>query len=138
MSTKTRPELSKRNRYWIDKHRYYELKHFCLQYPIWKEMLRTLDGYESRSNVIVLGKPRNRSSKTEDDALRRKYYSERIDMLKSAAKDTDPILGFYILRGVLSEMSYDKLTLRQKIPCSRDKYYELYRRFFWLLSKVRK
>lgn len=28
------PELSEKNPYWIERHRYYELKHFCLQYPI--------------------------------------------------------------------------------------------------------
>ena len=138
MSINMRPELSKKSKYWIDRHRYYELKHFCLQYPIWKQRLDILDGYESRSKVIVLGDTRNRSSKTEKDALARLYYSERIDMLKSAAKETDQQLGFYILRGVLSEMSYDKITLRTRIPCSRDKYYELYRKFFWLLSDIRK
>lgn len=31
-----RSELSKKNKYWIDKNRYYELKYFCLQYPLWK------------------------------------------------------------------------------------------------------
>lgn len=30
-------ELSERNPYYISKHRYYELKHFCLQYPEWEE-----------------------------------------------------------------------------------------------------
>lgn len=39
MSTAIRPELSKSSKYWIDRHRYYELKHFCLQYPIWKKLL---------------------------------------------------------------------------------------------------
>ena len=37
MATEIRPELSEKNPYWIGKHRYYELKHFCLQYPIWKK-----------------------------------------------------------------------------------------------------
>lgn len=32
MSTTIRPEVSEKNQYWIEKHRYYELKHFCLQY----------------------------------------------------------------------------------------------------------
>lgn len=31
MSTTIRPELSEKNQYWLDKHRYYELKHFCLK-----------------------------------------------------------------------------------------------------------
>ena len=37
MGTTVRPELSKKNRYWISKARYYELKHFCLQYPGWRK-----------------------------------------------------------------------------------------------------
>lgn len=33
MGTVIRPETSKKNKYWIPRHRYHELKHFCLQYP---------------------------------------------------------------------------------------------------------
>lgn len=32
MATTIRPEVSKKSKYWIERHRYYELKHFCLQY----------------------------------------------------------------------------------------------------------
>ena len=44
MGTTIRPELSEKNPYWIERHRYYELKHFCLQYPIWKKAYAALDG----------------------------------------------------------------------------------------------
>lgn len=37
MATVLRSELSPKNKYYIAKHRYYELKHFCLQYPEWKQ-----------------------------------------------------------------------------------------------------
>lgn len=40
MGTTIRPELSEKNPYWIERHRYYELKHFCLQYPIWKKHMQ--------------------------------------------------------------------------------------------------
>lgn len=30
MGTDIRATISTKNRYWIEKHRYYELKHFCL------------------------------------------------------------------------------------------------------------
>ena len=43
MGTTIRPELSEKNPYWIEKHRYYELKHFCLQYPIWRKAYSVLD-----------------------------------------------------------------------------------------------
>ena len=31
MAHDIRPEVSQKNPFWIGKHRYYELKHFCLQ-----------------------------------------------------------------------------------------------------------
>ena len=43
MATVLRSELSSKNKYYIDKHRYYELKHFCLQYPEWKRAYAYLD-----------------------------------------------------------------------------------------------
>lgn len=49
MATTIRAELSEKNPYWIEKHRYYELKHFCLQYPIWKKIYRSLDGLSGHS-----------------------------------------------------------------------------------------
>lgn len=42
MGTNIRPELSNKSPYWIERHRYYELKHFCLQYPIWKRAYAAL------------------------------------------------------------------------------------------------
>ena len=48
MRNDMRPELSQKNPYWIGKHRYYELKHFCLQYPIWKKARLALDGLSRR------------------------------------------------------------------------------------------
>ena len=43
MATVLRPELSSKNKYYIDKHRYYELKHFCLQYTEWKKSYSAFD-----------------------------------------------------------------------------------------------
>ena len=37
MGTTIRAQISEKNKYYIDKHRHYELKHFCLQYPNWKK-----------------------------------------------------------------------------------------------------
>lgn len=47
-------------------------------------------------------------------------------------------LGVYILRGVTQAMTYEQLNARIRVSCSRDVYYETYRRFFWLLDKARK
>lgn len=50
---KLKPELSKKNKYWVDKNRYYELKYFCLQYPLWKRAYEELDGIHTSSFELV-------------------------------------------------------------------------------------
>lgn len=39
-----RAELSRKNPYWIPRHRYYELKHFCLQFRDYQHRCLELDG----------------------------------------------------------------------------------------------
>ena len=139
MSTMIRPELSTRSRYWIEKHRYYELKHFCLQYPIWKKARSALDGFSKMPiNYVLTSKTNLISSPTEKCEEARLFYSDRIDMVEKIAKETDDSLGNYILKAVTEGVSYDCLRTRLDMPCCKDAYYNLYRRFFWLLSMERR
>ncbi len=138
MGTTIRPELSEKNKYWIEKHRYYELKHFCLQYPIWKKARAALDGLSRRpydlvslSKTNVIGDP---TAKCAEASL---FYSKRMEMIERVAKETDSELSSYILKAVTQGISYDRLKARLEIPCCKDTYYELYRRFFWILNKER-
>lgn len=66
----------------------------------------------------------------EDILLRTKNPSQ-------VAIATDAELSSYILKGVTEGWSYDILKARLNIPCCKDVYYNLYRRFFWLLNKAR-
>lgn len=139
MATKIRPELSEKNEYWIEKHRYYELKHFCLQYPIWKKAYSALDGVNTQqSNLTVFLKTNVHSDPTASCVEAREFYFNRIKMIEKTALDTDLELAEYVLQGVTEGYSYNHLNLKLDIPCCKDVYYELYRRFFWLLDKVRK
>lgn len=139
MSTTIRPELSERNQYWIEKHRYYELKHFCLQYPLWRKSYALLDGYPSSwPKVVPPSKTNVISDPVAKCAMMRVFYSDRMDMLERVALETDAELSSYILKAVTEGVSYDHLRTRLEIPCCKDTYYDLYRRFFWLLSKERK
>lgn len=138
MSTTLRPELSDKNEYWIEKHRYYELKHFCLQYPIWRKAYAALDGLSGRPSELML--PDNFghiSDPTARCAEAKAFYSKRIDMVEQVTKDTDNRMWNYILKGVTEGLSYDVLKVRTNIPCCKEAYYAMYRRFFWLLNKVR-
>lgn len=55
MGTNIRSNLSRKNRYWISRHRYYELKHFCLQYSEWLTEYRSIDGYQKSSRMNLTG-----------------------------------------------------------------------------------
>lgn len=137
MRTRTLPELSKKNKYWVEKHRYYELKHFCLQYPIWKQAYAALDSLSRRPDDLLNFKTNVKSDPTAKCAESRIFYSQRISMIEKAAKETDESLAYYIIKGVTEELTYEHLKVNYNIPCCRNTYYELYRRFFWILNKIR-
>lgn len=138
MGTDIRPELSEKSKYWIDKHRYYELKHFCLQYPIWKKAYAALGSLSKReADFAIFSKSLTCGNPTEKCALARAYYSDRMDMIARTAAETDPVLKEYILKAVTEGFSYNYLKTKMDIPCGKDVYYQLYRQFFWLLNKER-
>jgi hypothetical protein len=138
MGTVIRPEISEKNKYYIDKHRYYELKHFCLQYREWKK------AYISCNESIIFASQieNTRGTNIPSDvtakyALKRAQYAERISMVEKAAIEADEFLSSYILKAVTEGLSYTYLKSKLDIPCGRDMYYDRYRRFFWLLSESR-
>ena len=75
---------------------------------------------------------------TADVVEKRLYYRERMDMVIKAANDADTDLADYILKAVAHGLSYEALRLQLNMPCSRDVYYDRYRKFFYLLSKYRR
>lgn len=138
MATLIRPEISIKNKYWIDKHRYYELKHFCLQYPLWKNAYTDFDD-ASIALSMISGAPTSNmpGDPTAKRAIMKAYYMEKIELLESVALKTDLYLHKYILKAVTEGLSYTYLKTKLDIPCGRDMYYDRYRRFFWLLSEAR-
>lgn len=136
MGTVIRPEVSKKNKYWIDKHRHYELKHFCLQYPEWKRIY-------SESPVTPVSKLHETPAHdisgdpTEKQAISRARYLERINLIERTARDSDNELHNYILKAVTEGLSYTHFKSKFDIPCGKDLYYDRYRRFFWLLDNSR-
>lgn len=138
MATTIRAQISERNKYYIDKHRYYELKHFCLQYGEWKK------AYLSCSETIIFASRYERipssgqaSDLTAKYATLRAQYASKIELIEQIAKEADDFLYPYILRAVTEGLSYAYLKTKLEMPCGRDMYYDRYRKFFWLLSEAR-
>lgn len=136
MGTTLRADISKSNQYWISKHRYYELKHFCLQYKELKQMY--ISTLERNRNGIIISKNTEWSDPTADISARREFLKSKLDSIENSANCTDEYLASYILKGVTEGRSYTYLRTFLDMPCGKEKYYKLRRKFFWLLDKVRK
>lgn len=138
MATVIRPEISEKNKYWIGKHRHYELKHFCLQYPEWKKAYAELNDMSIPLSMTERIPTNNiPGDPTAKRAMLKAYYSEKIDLIERIALETDIYLHCYILKAVTEGLSFIHLKTKLGIPCGKDMYYDRYRRFFWLLSKAR-
>ena len=128
-------ELSTKNKYWIPKHRYYELKHYCLQYPHWRDLYRRLEFKmevdESGIRSSEPGKP------TEKYALIRASCKNAMELVERTCKEASPELYGYLLKAVTEGTSFVKLATVNDIPCGKDMYYDCYRRFFYILSQRR-
>ena len=129
------PELCKSNPYYISKHRYYELKHFCLQYPEWKREIKEL-----RANSIRTGSLIFRTGETShvdmvsENAIRIFSLGEKMQKVDLAIKQLDDWIQPYIFAAVTEGYSFTYLKTVMNIPCERDTYYDRYRRFFYILS----
>lgn len=134
MGTKTRPSLSDKNKYYISKHRYYELKHFVQQYPEWVEKLKDISSLAkvapTDSDKIQKGSV---SDPTCDAVEKGLLYSLNMQIVDQSAKETDPVIGTIIMLNVISGDSYDSGVAN--VPCCREVYYELYRKFFYILDQ---
>lgn len=138
MATMIRPEISLKNKYWIDKHRHYELKHFCLQYPEWKRAYADFDDPSIPLSTIERVPTSNLpGDPTAKRALMKAQFAEKISLIEQVAREADTYLYDYILKAVTENLSYTYLKSKLDIPCGKDMYYDRYRRFFWLLSEAR-
>lgn len=132
MSTVIRPENSKKSPYYLEKHRYYELKHFCLQYKNWKKQLAEVTGLQTMAPVHVTGG--DRLSPTEYAMLIREKHLWKVLVVENTALSVGEELSKWLMLGVTEGCTYETLRTRWEIPCCRETYYKVYRRFFKELS----
>jgi hypothetical protein len=130
-----KPELSERSKYWIPKHRYYELKHYCLQYPHWKKLYSSLEFKmevnESGIRSSEPGKP------TEKYALIRASCKNAMELVEKCCREAAPELWRWLFKAVTQGVTFVQLQCKDEIPCGKDIYYDGYRRLFYILSQRR-
>ena len=139
--TKVRPELSKKNELYIDKHAFYMAYHFALQYPEWKRQYAELIGapvkavdYKDSPHGTGMGDPTSRI------AMRTSILRSNIEVIESTALIAGRDLAEFLLYAVTTEgVTFNYLSTGRCplgiIPCERTKYYQMRRLFYYLLSK---
>ena len=143
MATEIKPELSPNNKYYIPKHRYYELLHFCRQYTDYlaeKDNLLATYVRPIVANHTITTDPMaaHRIDHMERWAIKLADIDDKIQLIEQATVDADKELSGYILMAVSGGIGYDILSIRYNIPCSRNTFYDRYRKFFWILDQRRK
>lgn len=130
---KVRPLNS--DRYDISKHKFWQLYHFCLQYPEWKDELKYQTDTVKSLQVTDMPHGNMTGNPTEKLGSRRALLSSQCKLIEDTAKESDPEIWEYILKGVTNEnASYNYLKQIMDIPCGKNYYYEKRRKFFFLLA----
>ena len=132
------PELSRRNPHRLQADRYYELKHYCLQYDRWREEYNAstapsaarIDGEIHGSGI---GDP------TESIGIKKASLKSKMELVEQTCLDAaGPVLAQFLLIGVTKKnIGYKYLRTVKHIPCGKNYYYKAYHYFFWLLDKRR-
>lgn len=126
-----------RSKYYIPKHEFIEVRHFCYRYQDMLEEQRilimsgvkaiTYDGMPHGSNV---------HDPTEEAGIRLADIGRNIRVIENTAEEIGGSLYKWLLKGVTVEgMTYYRLKMQHNIPCSEMTYRRMRQRFYHRLSK---
>ena len=134
--------------YGIDKERYRELKHFCLQYKGKKKKASASPDYVLPAVSLDSsgGHTGNVSKPVEDTAIRHvvrvEKYLRDCRMIEEAAMRAASIGGYRkawraILRSVTEGLSYENVQFKcESVPYAKTDFYAVRRAFFYILDEM--
>lgn len=122
--------------YGISKHRYAELKAFCLQYDEKKSKISRGIG---AMNYDGMPKGNFKTNPLEDKAIRNVTYQKDCEMIKQAAIAASPDIFQYIIKSVTNDLSYQFIEYDEtlgRIPVGINEFYGYRRLFYYYLDKL--
>lgn len=125
--------------YGISRHRYEELKAFCLQYEEKKAKIN-----RGISSVANDGMPKGnfKPNIIENMAIRNVIYQKDCEIIEQAAIAAGGDIGIhqYILKSVTNDLSYNFVEYDEKlgrIPVGRTDFYGYRRLFYYYLDSIK-
>ena len=125
----------KNSKYYVEKELYLTTVHFCRQYPTW---LAELNIIPDTSKAITYDKEHVKSSNdydpTSETAMRRAEIERKKNLIDSVADEISQDYKSWLILGICYGLSFFELEERGML-LPRDRYYDMRRRFYYLLSK---
>ena len=118
-------------KYYISKNRRLELKYFCLQYLEWKRDLR----YDISGGLIKVNADGEMLDKTAEDAIHNDILLKKIKLVEDVCREAGGELYPWLLEAVTTGCSYGRLRTVKGIPCGKNYYYDIFHRFWFLMSR---
>lgn len=122
-------------KYYIPREDYLTAIHYSLRYPLWVEEAKAL---ADTSGAIRYDKDKVQTSSDYDStyeaAVRLKEVNEKIDLVNETIDKVSDGLSYWLRLGVCFGLTFDQLKGKE-LPCERDKYYLIRRRYYYELCK---
>ena len=132
-----RSVISTKNPYYVERFRYLELKNFCRQYGIWHSASVHLKFLSKNTSWIITKKNEGSEDPVAKAVESAMYYDKLIGIVDKAMEQLEPQIRHFMYLCVTKGYSYDTIRLRYSIPYSRKSFYKEYRKFFYILNKIR-
>ncbi|MBQ6384731.1 MAG: hypothetical protein IJJ38_00990 [Lachnospiraceae bacterium] len=129
---------SKSNPYWLSKHNFLMVVHFCLQYPEWQREKEEILLDAQASGIRYTDMPKGTAfdpDPTMEAGGRLAELSRRIDIINKTAYEISPQLARWLIKGVTENLSYESLRSAHGLPCGDKQYRKIRQRFYYEVSK---
>ena len=133
--------MSRRNSYsgkfTLSKSEFLSAKYYALRYKEWRTEWETMtDTVRAITYDGDMVQSSGTGSPTEQLAIRRAELTHKIRIIEETAEETEPAMSKHILLYVTEEdMTFEKLKRISGIPCGKNLFYHLRRKYYYLLAK---
>ncbi len=127
--------MSEKNEYYLPKEEFLTVLHFSLQYPRW---VKELQQEPDTSKAITYDGEKVQTSGGYDaaaeTAMRRYILEKKKKLVEDTAREVAPEIYGYLILSVAYGWTFRQLQ-NKGMPCSKNTFYTLRRRFYYELSK---
>ena len=124
-------------KYKLTKEQFLSAKYFALRYNEWRLEYASL--HDTARAITYSDMPKGSlttSSQVEENAIKCERILRKIELIEQTAIEASPELYQYLLKAVTNDgITYNTLKILNDIPCAPNTYYNIRRRFYFLLAQ---